>query len=311
MEDHERIKNRKKMKNGKTWKKKTWPSSKVQNDRIDHQGKKLHEKMKKWKLKAWRNRMKNEMKNIRCGKTWKNERDTGGTAGHRCAGAAGGSGGAAEHGFCTHLPDWRHLSCAQLRTTRHVTHDTDTEHLVHDFPGLSITSSPPLIEPENETHLVQTGQDPCDAEKPVSNPLTLGNAKHRMKNDVEHEKSDLALGRTHFWWRRAYTRIVLPFISRTHMFDWLRGHGPCRGVQRKLWRCLLIYANFGVREGPPAVQLAQEGLPVLGLRVRTLAIREILTQPVRDRNPRTLLGGPPPSSKPESPTKGRDREGLD
>ena len=47
----------------------------------------------------------------------------------------------------------------------------------------------------------------------------------------------------------------------------------------------------------------KKGPSVSVLRVQALAIREILTQPMRDSSPCSSLGGLPPSSKPESPTR--------
>ena len=50
-----------------------------------------------------------------------------------------------------------------------------------------------------------------------------------------------------------------------------------------------------------------EGSPVFGLRAPTLVTRETFTNPLRDCSP---LGGPPPSSKPESHTRGRVGTGV-
>ena len=52
-------------------------------------------------------------------------------------------------------------------------------------------------------------------------------------------------------------------------------------------------ANFGDGEDSPAVQFGQVGPPVMGLRVQTLDIRELLTEPMRDRSPCSPLGSPP------------------
>ena len=58
------------------------------------------------------------------------------------------------------------------------------------------------------------------------------------------------------------------------------------------------------------MQFAREGPRVLELRVQALAVRESLTQPMRGRSPCSPLGGPPPSSKPESPTRVGECEGV-
>ena len=57
-------------------------------------------------------------------------------------------------------------------------------------------------------------------------------------------------------------------------------------------RCISTSLELRVGEGPPssAVQFAQTGPPVLVLCVQTLAIREILTQPVEDRRPMQSTG---------------------
>ena len=75
---------------------------------------------------------------------------------------------------------------------------------------------------------------------------------------------------------------------------------------RRFLKIPVASANFGVGEGHPAVQFAQDGPPLLGLCVQALGTREIPTQPMRDSSPRSPQGGPPPNSKPETPTRGRE-----
>ena len=65
---------------------------------------------------------------------------------------------------------------------------------------------------------------------------------------------------------------------------------------------LILLPTLVSGEGPFVVQFSQEGPPVLELSVQTLAVC-----PMRDRGPCSPLASPPPSSKPDSPTRGRDR----